>query len=259
MNTIFKKYKDSKIYMVSGLGTLGVPYTIDNINSQSFIDLLAYKFKEEKVNVEYVNLCTMASTTSYELINILEKNYSKGAYYKQNRHLNSFVISSNKKYKHSINPLFFYNYYRNIQNPELKITTNLINSKNPIFIYTFDYLNINYIKDIKKLLCNLEDNIIKIITDIDECLNYIINLNSDIEIYVLGLYSNKNSKILSMIIEYLYNYCNEFIKSICERYPNVHYVDIFELKNFIDYNTPTLEGQKFISKQIIKTMNSTIK
>lgn len=269
--TIFEKYKDSNIYMVSGLDSLGVPYTPDNTESKSFVDLVADEFKKHGIHIEYVNLHCLAKNKTWELKQILDKDYSKEEYYKINKKLNKFVIDhakeKNSRFDHPVNPTFVNKYYENISNPDKKITTSLKTEQNPIFLYSCGGMNFDYYSkmpscDIKEILpqltLHLVENMRKTMNDIDDCINYIANLNNSIEVYVLGVYSMIDNKFLRFVAQPLYVLYNEQIKQICSKYDNVHYVDIFGTKKYVAYhdNHPTFEGQKYMTKQIIKTMNN---
>lgn len=266
---IFEKYKDSHLYMVSGLDSLGVPYTIDNNEIKSFVDLVADKFKEEGIRIDYVNLHSLAKNKTWELKQILDRNYSKSEYYKINKQLNKFVIDRSKekniRFNHPINPKFINIYYEEITNPNKKITTSLISEKSPIFLYSCGGMNFDYYMkfpscDFKQILPEIimhtSENIKKTMDDIDDCIKYILNLNKNINIYVLGVYSMIENKTLRFFAQPLYALYNNKIKNICSKYNNVHYVDIFDTKKYVAHhdNHPTFEGQKYMAKQIIKSM-----
>lgn len=266
---IFEKYKNSNVYMVSGLDSLGVPYTIDNVERKSFVDLVADKFKEEGIHLEYVTLHSLAKNKTWELKKILDKDYSKGEYYKTNKMLNKVVIDrakqKNSRFNHPINPEFIDKYYEDISNPDKKITTCLKTEQNPIFLYSCGGMNLDYylkfptsnFKEIlPEIVLHLSKNFKKTMDDIDDCIQYISSLNKNIQVYVLGVYSMIENKSLRFLAQPLYALYNTKIKDICCKYDNVHYVDIFGTKKFVapQDNHPTFEGQEYIAKQIIKVM-----
>lgn len=74
--------------------------------------------------------------------------------------------------------------------------------------------------------------------------------------YVLGVYSMIDNKLLREIAQPLYKMYNNKTIEICNKYENVTYIDIFGAKNYIapNDNHPTYEGQEYISKQIIKKL-----
>lgn len=71
--------------MVSGLDSLGVPYTLDNKDSKAFIDLIVEIFRQEGIKIEYVNLCSLVKNKTWELIDILERDFTKEEYYRSNK------------------------------------------------------------------------------------------------------------------------------------------------------------------------------
>ena len=187
---IFEKYKDSSIYMVSGLDSIGVPYTADNIESKSFVDLVADEFKSRGINIEYVSLHSLARNKTWELKKILDTDYTKQEYYKVNRKLNKFVVDrskdKNSRFNHPINPNFIYNYNSDYLNPDKRITTSLKTEKNPIFLYSCGGMNLDYyfkfpscnMKEIlPQIIFHLNENVRKTMRDIEDCIQYIASLN----------------------------------------------------------------------------------
>lgn len=273
MNTVVEKYKNSSVYMVSGLDSLGVPYTLDNTHSKAFIDIIADQFKQNGISIEYVNLCSLAKNKTWELINILKSDFTKEEYYKRNQKYAQLVISrgseKNGRFNHPVNPNFVDQYYSNISNPNIKITSKLVSSPNPIFIYTCGGMNFDYYSkmptcDIRQILpqlvLHLNQNIEKTMNDIDNCINYITELNPNMEVYVLGVYPMLENKLLRLVAQPLYAIYNNKLQEICKKHTNVYYVDIFNTKKFIapHDNHPTFEGQEYMAKQIIKTIKQNI-
>ena len=256
------------IYMIGALDSLGVPYTADNIKMKSFIDIVADYFKDMGLKVNYVNLCSLAKNKTWELIDILDKDYTKEQYYKLNQRFSHVVTTNTSKtarFNHPTNPNFVENYYNNIEYKETKITTELKSAVKPIFLYTCGGMNFDYYTklpscDIKKILpeiiFNLRKNLNQTITDIDNCIRYILNLNSNMKMYVLGVYPMIDKTLLREIAQPLYKIYNNRIRKICNKYNNVTYIDIFGAKDYIAPldNHPTYEGQKYISDQVIKKL-----
>ena len=258
-----------EVYLVSALDSLGVPYTMDNQDSKSFIDLLADTYIEKGYDVSYVNLCSLGRNKTWELIDILEKDYSKGEYYKKNKRYAQIVIDRKTRFKHPVNPGFLDRYYDNVPDPEIKITTKLKESENPIFIYTCGGMNFDYYSkmpscDIREILpqmlFHLKENLNKTMSDIKNCVKYISDLNENIVVYVLGVYPMIENKWLRKLSEPLYTYYNKQVKIMCDKFENVYYVDIFDTKNYIapQDEHPTFEGQQYMTKQIIKTIGRNI-
>ncbi len=256
------------IYLIGALDSLGVPYTIDNIESKSFIDIVADYYRNQRLLVNCVNLCSLAKNKTWELIEILKKDYLKSQYYKINQKFSKKVIDDTSKegrFNHPVNPSFVNQYYNNIDYPDTKITTSFKMAHKPIFLYTCGGMNFDYYtkfptRDIKQILpefiFRLSKNLKQTMTDIEECLKFIINLNPNVEIYVLGVYPMVEQAYLRIFLQEFYKLYNNKIKEICNKFNNAKYIDIFNTQKFIapKDNHPTYEGQKFISKQLIKVI-----
>lgn len=271
MENIIKKYKNSNVYMVAGLDSLGVPYTPDNIELKSYVDLVADEFKKHGINIDYVNLHSLARNKTWELKKILDTDYTKQEYYRISKRLNKLVIDKSKTqkigFKFPSNPNFIDNYFIIDSNPDKNITTSLKTEETPIFLYSCGGMNIDYYfklytGNIKQILpqvtINLLKNIKQTINDVSDCINYVATLNPNIEVYVLGTYTIIENKVLRFFANPFYAMYNNALIKICSKYDNVHYVDIFGAKKYIAPNDchTTFEGQKYITKQIIKVMNN---
>ena len=256
------------IYMVGALDSLGVPYTADNIKMKSFIDITADYFKEKGLKINYVNLCSLARNKTWELVDILKTDYTKEQYYKLNQRFSHVVTTNTSKtarFNHPTNPNFVENYYSNVEYPDTKITSTLKTAEKPIFLYTCGGMNFDYYTklpscDVKKILpefiLRLRKHLEQTMTDIDNCIQYISTLNSQMEIYVLGVYPMIDKKWIRFILQDFYKTYNKKVKAICDKYDNVTYVDIFGTQNYIapKDNHPTYEGQKYIARQLIKKL-----
>ncbi len=258
------------IYMVGALDSLGVPYTADNKQMKSFIDMVADKYKEKGIKINYVNLCSLARNKTWELKEILDKDYTKEQYYKLNQNYSKMVTtnkSKNSRFNHPTNPDFVKVYYSNMDYADTKITTELKNAKNPIFLYTCGGMNFDYYtkcpscdfrKIIPEFVLRAKKHLNKTMEDIDDCVKYILSLNPSVKMYVLGVYPmiDNRLKLIRYIVSPLYKIYNKKIVDICNKYDNVIYIDIYGTQNYISPydNHPTYEGQKYIAKQIVKRL-----
>jgi len=263
-NNIFENYKNKNLFMVSGLDSIGVPYTPDNFLLYSYTDFLIAELKDKNINVEYVNLSSLALSKTYNLIKILQKDYSNNYYNRLNKRLTEYIINTNQ-YKRPINSDFLKKYFKE-SDYDVKITTKLKESINPIFILScgamdlknsleiYTYKPQKYIlKILFKFLKELDNTMDKI----ENCLNYILELNQTTQIYMLGVYPlAKNKAIETILLPYVILY-NKKLNQLCSKYDNVYFVDIIDTKNYMSLNDghPTLEGHRFILFKILETMN----
>lgn len=271
MDNLIKKYKNSEIFMVGALDSLGVPYTIDNIEMKSFVELVVDEMKRNGININYVNLCSLGRNKTWELEKILESDYTIEKYVKFNKAASEFVIQgkrTDESWNFPTNPKFTENYYSNIVNGEYKITTELRKVQKPIFLYSCGGMNIrSYLNittdnpDIGKIAKEVIFRCVKHIRqtekDVESCINKILSLNPSMEIYVLGVYAMLDNQVARDLVFPLVNLYNSRLNKIISKYEQVHYIDIVNVKNMVAPNDmhPTFEGQKYIAKQIIKCMD----
>ena len=105
--------------MVGALDSLGVPYTQDNNELKSYIEITADKFKEKNLNLTYFNMSSLGRNKTWELQKILDKDYTIGAYNKWNKNASKFVIEGKRKdesWTFPTNPHFIEKFYENIPN-----------------------------------------------------------------------------------------------------------------------------------------------
>lgn len=273
MDNIIKYYNSKEIFIVGALDSLGVPYTQDNNELKSYIELTVDKLKEKKLNLTYFNMSSLGRNKTWELQKILDRDYTIGAYNKWNKNASKFVIEGKRKdesWPFPTNPYFVEKFYENIPNQSVNITSKLREVESPIFFYSCGgmnirkYLNINSEMTVKDMLLCSKEVILRSVKhirqtkkDVNDVISQIINLNNNIEIYVLGVYAMLDKQILRDIVFPLVDLYNYELKEVIKPYPNVHYVDIKEVKNMVAVNDmhPTLIGQKYISDQVVTVMD----
>lgn len=279
MENIIEHYRDKNIFMVGALDSMGVPYTIDNDKMTSFVDLTALELKKQGLKIEYVNLCSLGRNKTWELEEILKRDYTVSQYNKLNKLASEFVISGKRKeedWPYPTNPKFVEEYYKrlNVSNPDTHITSELKYSESPIFLYSCGGMNIRSYLKIKTKM-NLQDVLVvtkevllramkhvnQTKNDVENCIEYISKLNPNIQVYVLGVYAMLDDQKLRDIVFPFVEWYNYELRKIISKYDNVHYVDIKEVKNMVAEKDmhPNLEGQEYITKQMIKTMNNSCK
>lgn len=265
---IFNTYEGKEVFLISALDSLGVPYTADNLKMKSFSDLIKDKFEASDAKVKYINMCNLARNKTWELLKYLEKDQTKGEIYKLHQEYAQIVTTDTRpeaRFGHPVNPDFVKMYYEDKADLDMNITTALRESKNPIFLFTCGGMNIDYyfkmpscdVKVImKEVLTNASQHFKQTMKDIDSCFAKILEINPETEIYALGSYSMIEQKKIRELAKPLYRYFNKNLKNVCDKYENVHYVDIFGTKEFVapNDNHPTYEGQEFIAHSVIKVM-----
>lgn len=277
MEHIIETYKNQDIFLVGALDSLGVPYTIDNNKMKSFVELTADLLRRKGLNIIDCNLCSLGRNKTWELEKVLQRNYTIGTYQKLNKLASQYVISGKREredWPFPTNPNFIDRYYANPDNASLFITSELQKNKNVIFLYSCGGMNIRDALKIKSTM-NFQDcktvahevmfhachHIQQTKLEVEHCIRYIKGLNPNMEIYVLGVYAMLDNATLRDLVFPFVEWYNHDLKQIVAKFDHVHYVDIRKVKNMVAPNDmhPTLEGQEYISKQIVKTMNEVCK
>lgn len=277
MNSIINHYKNKEVFLVGGFDSLGVPYTADNTKMKSFIELTADRLKKMGIDLTYCNISSLGMNKTWELQQVLDKDYTAEYYNRYNQNLSEYVISGKRKeesWPFPTNPEFVDKFYKVTMDPHEHITTKLRESEAPIFLYSCggmnirQYLKINSEMTFKDfLLCAREvilrfrKHVRKAKQDIDSAIKQISELNPNMEIYVLGVYAMLDNQTLRNLVGPVVRFYNYQLKKILAPYKNVHYVDITKVKNMVaplDMH-PTYEGQVYISNQLIKVMDTTCK
>lgn len=97
MENIKNYFNDKEIFMVGALDSLGVPYTMDNIELKSFVELTADYFNQHSIKLTSVNLCSLGRNKTWELEKIIKRDYTVEEYIKQNKLSSEFVINRKRK------------------------------------------------------------------------------------------------------------------------------------------------------------------
>lgn len=195
----------------------------------------------------------------------MDADYTKKEYYDLNLSQSIKVLKQNEIFPYPINPKFITNYYNNPINPNLKITSYLSNSKNPVFFYSCGQMNFHqYVNmktnDIKQifpeLIINFKKNFDKTMYDVKNMLNYILQINPSTTIYLFGVYPMFENNFERQLLKPIYSLVNKRIKYFFDEYENVNFVDVIDNINFVapDDCHPNYQGQIYMKKKVINSM-----
>lgn len=219
--------------MIGALDCFGVPHTPDNLIQKSYTDMLADDFVNSGIHVNYVNMHSICFNKTWELKKIIDNDY-----------------------------------YKNPSNPDMHITSHLTNSSNPIFFYSCGQMNFHqYSKmrtnDLKQIIPELAfdsvSNLNKTFNDIREMIDYLISINSSIEIYMFGVYPMFENALVRDALIPIYSIINLRVREFCSQYNNVHFVDVIGnvLNVAKDDCHPNFEGQCYMKDKVLKKIIST--
>lgn len=265
---LYQRYYDKELYMIGALDCFGVPHTPDNYLQKSYIDLLADDFKINGVSVNYVNMHSIAFNKTWELKSLMESDYTKKEYYDLNLVQSRKAVQAKNIFPFPLHDKFLSDYYTCPSNPNLKITSHLVDSVDPIFIYSCGQMNFHqYSKmrteDLKQILPQLlfhsSENLERTLTDMKEMMDYLLCLNPTMRIYVFGVYPMFEKAMIRNMLVPFYKYANHAVKSMCDSYPNVYYVDVLGNKDYVAEKDvhPNLAGQCYMKRQVMQKILST--
>lgn len=266
----------SKIDIFSGINSLGIPYTNDNIDHIGYIDIIASKLLSESYEVNKINLSNIAKNRTFDLEEILTSNQKYRDVRKQQYECLKKVREKNKYIGRLIPRDYLEKYLICDKLDDINITDFYINSCNPIFLYSggendfmtyigtgpMELVNKN-VRD--KLPNNLEELVIKSVDCVENNWKTLISLNNDVMIFAYNMFyaplydeiqteifnqekqSNPGLKYENRIKQLIELFNNE-LKNRSLKYDTVEIIDIEFLQ---DYTANGDFHQNFIGNKMI--------
>lgn len=254
-----------KIYLIGGVDSFGVPYTRDNKNNMNHLSEVYNFLVEQGIELTMIDMYSMHKYNDTDYINdLLEQG------------INLYKIKENQI--ESIDLCRKSGIFQFVQLPEKtkqlyelndadksQILADIIRDNEIIFIYSCginDFLK-NMDTNLAKLLNpknmeeafkNLEKTISLIIGKINKNIQKLIEINKDIEIYVMGVYTPTRVKYIRNYVTQPISLYNIALQALCEKYENVHFIDNSNLNKtnmaHVDWH-PNYTGQKLMGENII--------
>lgn len=245
--------------IISGMDSLGVPYTPDNYDQKSFLHFIKDQLLNLEIDIEVFDFHNMGRNKTWDFDDYFKKDYSKAELI--DKHKRYFRVIE-KNYRYPITNNFSDTYYIPKKGDENKyMKSSLVNSDKPIFIYScgandaaklFGVEDLN-ILEMYKLIFEKINTFKQVALNIEENLISILQLNYNVNIYVLGGYTAFENKVVRQMLNPIYEAYNNEIKKICDKYPNIHFVNISNISNHIAKKDihPTREGQIVMAESIL--------
>lgn len=271
-----------EITIFSGINSIGIPYTVDNIEHIGYTEIIAENLGQSGYDVNTVNLSNIAKNRTFDLIELFNKNYTYRDIRKGQYAALKTVREMNKYIGKLIPKEFLKKYLEPTNLDNQKITDLYINSDNPIFLYSggendfMTYIGTGPMELIhKEVRDNLPKNIlellIKSVNCVEENWKFLINLNPNVKIYVYNtFYAPLYDEIQKQIFEQNKDlnpnikYKNTFAQCISifnnellyrsKKYSNVELIDIEFIKDYVaegDFHQNFL-GNKLIAQKTIQ-------
>lgn len=254
-----------KIYLIGGVDSFGVPYTRDNKNNVNHLNEVYNFLIEQGIETTMIDMYSMHKYNDTDYINdLLVQN------------INLYKIKENQI--ESIDLCRKSGLFQFIQLPEKtkqlyqlndadksQILADIIKDNEIIFIYSCginDFLknmdtNLEKLlnpKNMKEAFKYLEKTIPLIINKIDKNIQKLIEMNKDIEIYVMGIYTPTRVKYIRNYVKQPIRLYNIALKALCEKYKKVQFIDNSNLDKtnmaHVDWH-PNYTGQKIMGENII--------
>lgn len=263
----YKKYYNDELFVLGALDCFGVPHTPDNIVLKSYIDMVCDELKDNKINLKYVNMHSIAFNKTWHLEKILDVDYTKKEYYDLNLTQTKKVLANGEIFPYPINSKFINEYYINPTDPKLKITSYFSDSKNPIFMYSCGQMNFHkYVNmptnDLRQIIpeitVSFQKNLYKTLNDVKHMVDYILKINPSATIYMFGVYPMFENRIVRKILTPFYNYANKNISNFFQNYNNIYFVDVISLEKYVAPNDchPNYMGQCYMKEKVLEIIKT---
>lgn len=253
---------DDELDIVGMLDSYGVPYSPE-VDS-SFFDIYAQSLEDEGKLGSKLDIFGLYLNKTWHLNGIFRNGITIG----EMERMQNFSIDFNRhKYEdrfrtdltyavpEELVDVTVYDYVAGLDNPVICYSC----SANDLFYYYgFSLEGLNFERCIE-LVTGFNDARNLLSSEVKSNIDTLLECNSDSQIYVFGLYVPSDNFFLQRIGSIVVDAVNNDLKSICDQYSNVHFVDIscvsFEVLDG-DFH-PNQNGQRIISAKLAEAINST--
>lgn len=273
---------ERKISVFSGINSLGIPYTKDNIEHIGFFEIICKNLIDAGYDVNAINLSNIIKNRTFDLEEIFNnnENYKK---VRKNQYIALKAVRENNKYIGQLIPKNFLNKYLEPDKMDEKNITDLfVNSHNPIFLYSggendfMTYIGTGPMELVNrevrdKLPKNILELLIKSIDCVEKNWQFLMNLNPTVSIYAYNIFYaplydsiqqeiyNQNKLINPKLtykntIEQCIKIFNGELLKRSKKYDNVQIIDIQFIKDYVaegDFHQNYI-GNKPIAEKTMK-------
>lgn len=272
------------IDLFGGITSMGVPFPRENKEHIGYMDIIKKELEDQDYSVRTYNMSNLDKGHTWDLKRIFMQNYTLAQI--KDIQINSInkLKNTNLLFKLIIPSGISSKYPVEDGDSDITIADVYRNSGHPKFVYSagpndfFSFIKAGPIevmsKEVRKSLPDdLEGLVIKSIDNIEDNLRMLIDLNNNVEIFVLGFYysplfdkiqkiiylqkkmEDKNAEYANRFLE-LISLFNTELEKRCGKYPNVKFINIEFIKDACaprDFHPNTL-GNQLIAGAVLKEM-----
>lgn len=254
----------SKIDLVGLLDSYGVPYS-GNVD-QSFMDLIEAELsKDNKLNSR-LDLYNLYINKTWHLDGIFNNRVTINEMVDMKNFSLDFV---RYKYKDKIKTSLTYEY--DVEHGEQSVYDYVSSLENPVVLYSCSANDLFYyygtslesltVKSGIELLQNLDNGLDFLEDNVNRNIETLIECNPKCQVFVMGIYVPSDNFIINRMGAIVINKINNRLKSVCEQYDNVYYVDVSSVSFAVlegDFH-PNQDGQKIIASKLAASISENLK
>lgn len=260
----------SKVYLIGGVDSFGVPYTRDNKNNINHLEIVSKYLKDKGIENTMIDMYSMNTYNDTDYINTILEQDMDLYQIKENQIESIDLCRKSGIFQYIQLPESTKKLYCLDSSLKNEILSDIIRDNDIIFVYSCgvnDFLK-NMNTNLAKLLSpknmdeafeNIEETIAFVINKIEHNIQRLIELNKNIEIYVLGIYIPTRVGYIRSRVTFPIRLYNKILKEFCKKFPNVHFIDNSNLTKenmaHVDWH-PNYTGQKVIGENIISEINN---
>ncbi len=252
------------IYLIGGVDSFGVPYTKDNKDNENHLRVVYNFLRDCGIEPILIDMYSMHKYNDTDYVNGLLNENIDLYKIKENQIESIDLCRKSGIFQFIQLPAKTKRIYQLNEEDKNQILSNIIRDNRVLFIYSCgvnDFLkemNTNLAKmlnpkNMEMAFNNLTETIALIIKKIDKNIRTLIELNHDIEIYVMGIYIPTRVRYIRNSVTKPIEIYNIALKELCEKYDNVHFIDNSNLGRVhmahVDWH-PNYRGQRLMGKNI---------
>lgn len=253
-----------KINLIGGVDSFGVAYTRDNKEHIGHLDIVGRYLVDKGYEVNFLDMYSMSTYNDTDYINEMLKDNLSIAQIRKNQRNSIDLCRESGIFQFIQLPKETKDLYKDDDKNNVGIR-NFISSDDTMFVYSCgvnDFLKMMgtdlgkmiFPKNMKAAFSKIEEAISQVIKLIDGNFQKLLEINSDMEIYMMSIFIPTKYSYIRRIVTPPIELFNMALSELCSKYDNVHYVDNSNLTvddmASVDWH-PNVRGQVKMGNNII--------